>query len=111
MVASRSGMSFIPLHFYFQKEIGKMKYCSHCGYSPIHDDATTCPCCGEDVSEQIPYDYPQDEVDSSAYVGVQTQERKPKRRWKDQPLKVRLALVITGFVVIVGACIAILCLF
>lgn len=87
-----------------------MKYCPNCGYSPIYDDAVQCPCCGEDVSEQIPYDYPNEEADPGFYVNASPRKTKQRKRWKDQPLKVRLVLVISGFVIIVGACITVLCL-
>lgn len=88
-----------------------MKYCPHCGYSPIKDDATVCPCCGEDVAEQVPCDYPQEDPAGEAVTDSQAQTPKTRKRWKDQPLKLRLALVISGFVIVVGACITILCLF
>lgn len=101
---------FRPTLILSKKEMKKMKYCPHCGYSPIHDDASQCPCCGEDISEQIPYDYPSEEADPGYYADAAAHETKKRKRWKDQPLKMRLALVIIGFVIIVGACIAVLCL-
>lgn len=88
-----------------------MKYCSCCGYSPIRDEASVCPCCGEDVSALLPYDYPIEEEESGFYKDAKARKPKAKKGWKDRPLKLKLALVISGFLVIVGACIALLCLF
>lgn len=87
-----------------------MKFCPNCGYLPIRDEATQCPCCGGDVSEQVSYDYPNEETDPQSCADTEMHGKRERKCWKDQPLKMRLALVILGFVVIVGACITILCL-
>lgn len=88
-----------------------MKYCPNCGYSPIQDDEARCPCCGEDVSEQVPYDYPEEEINAVASTDAHEKGTKRRTKWKDRPLKVRLALVVSGALIIVGACIVVLCLF
>lgn len=83
-----------------------MKYCPQCGFSQIRDDATYCPECGGNVSMQTPCDYPQGEY-GGEYCNLASSRRQGKM---EKSTMAKVALIGVGFVVIVIACICLLCL-
>ena len=92
-----------------------MKYCPKCGFTPMEDEVEFCPNCGADVSKQVPYDYPQEEVEPNYYadasVADSSEQNNPKCIYPktDKATKIKIGLIVFGVVAVVTACVCILC--
>ena len=81
----------------------------------MEDEIKICPNCGADVSEQVPYDYPQEEIAPNYYEDagvIDSKEQKPSesvRAKTDKATKIKIGLIVFGVVAVVTACICILC--
>ena len=91
-----------------------MKYCPKCGFTPMEDAVKICPNCGADVSEQVPYDYPQEEetpnyyADASVADPKEQDDTKPIHTKTDKATKIKIGLIGFGVVAVVTACICLL---
>ena len=81
----------------------------------MEDEVKFCPNCGADVSKQVPYDYPQEEIAPNYYEDASAIDPKEQANSKmvhakaDKATKIKIGLIVLGVVAVVTACICILC--